>query len=281
MPISAIVLTRNEEANLSGCLTTLTWADEMLVVDSFSTDATQTIAEQMNARFIQHPFTGFASQRNFAQSIAAYDWVFFVDADERVTPELRDEILDLMKSGNIDRFSVYHVQRCNLFSGHWQPDPKRLKKMDDKQRQLVREREMARLLNRRTPHWERELHEVVVTEGPRGVLERGILLHYSNTNLHAWIEPLNDYTSREAAVLNKTRTRRVPIIEAIFRAVRLGFYVYFRYGWLKGGEIGLTMTIINVFTKFLNYVKLDERIRITQGEGVWTDHDRAILDRFR
>ena len=137
----------------------------MLVVDSFSTDATQAIAEQMNARFIQHPFNGFASQRNFAQSIAAYDWVFFVDADERVTPELRDEILELMQSGAIDRFAVYHVRRCHLFSGHWQPDPQRLKKMDDKQRQLVREREMARLLNRRTAHWERELHEVVVTDG--------------------------------------------------------------------------------------------------------------------
>lgn len=278
-PISAIVLTKNEEARLADCLAALTWADEVLVVDSYSADSTQAVAERMGARFVQHPFTNFSAQRNFAQSVAAHDWVFFVDADERVTPELRDEILDLAHTGMIDRFPLYHVQRIHLFSGRWFPDPAQ-RKIDDKLRQQLREREMVRLLDRRRTHWERDLHEEAVAADPHGVLERGYLLHYSHTNLHARLEPLNFYTSMEAALLNKTRSRRVSFAEAAFRALRHAIYAYFRFGWWRAGDAGLTMATLNMFTKFVDYAKLDERVRIAQEEGIWTDEDRALLERF-
>lgn len=90
--ISAIVLTKNEEELLPGCLESLAWADEILVVDSFSTDRTVEVARNAGARVIQHPFTNFAAQRNYGQSQAWYDWVLFVDADERVSLELRGNL---------------------------------------------------------------------------------------------------------------------------------------------------------------------------------------------
>lgn len=278
-PISTIVLTKNEEVRLAPCLAALTWADEVLVVDSLSTDATQAIAEQMDARFVQHPFRNFSDQRNFAQATAANDWVFFVDADEIVTPELRDEILALARSGEIERFPLYHVQRIHLFSGHWFPNPAK-RKIDDALRRQLREREMVRLLDRRRTHWERELHEEAVSDGPHGILERGVLLHYSHTNLHARLEPLNYYTSLEAALLNKTRSRRVRFLEAVFRAVRHAAYAYFKFGWWRSGDAGLTMATLSMFTKFIDYAKLDERIRIANHDGVWTEQDRALLERF-
>lgn len=278
-PISAIVLTKNEETRLPDCLATLTWADEVLVVDSYSTDGTQAIAEQIGARFVQHPFSNFSDQRNYAQSVATHDWVFFVDADERVTPELRQEILDLARSDQLDRYALYHVQRIHLFSGRWFPDPKH-RKIDDSLRRQLREREMVRLLDRRRTHWERELHEEAVAAGPHGALEQGYLLHYSHTNLHERLDPLNFYTSLESALLNKTRCRRVPFVEAAFRALRHGVYAYIKFGWWREGDTGLTMAALSMFTKFIDYAKLDERIRIAHNEGVWTDEDRALLKRF-
>src|SRR5689334_902841 len=89
--ISAVVMTKNEAANVPACLAALAWADERLVVDSLSSDATVALAEQAGARVVAHPFTDYAAQRNFAQAQAAHDWVLFVDADERVTPELASE----------------------------------------------------------------------------------------------------------------------------------------------------------------------------------------------
>jgi len=277
--ISAIVLTKNEELHLPGCLATLSWADEVLVVDSYSTDATQAVATAHNARFVQHTFVNFAAQRNYAQSIAENDWVLFVDADERVTPELRDEILTLLDSDVIGQFPVYHIPRCHLIFGRWFPDPTQ-RKLNDTVRRRIRSTEMVRLLDRRRAHWERDLHEEAVADGPHGILEHGVLLHYSNTNLYTRLEPLNLYTSLEAALLHKTRTGHVSFAEAALRALRHGVYVYFRYGWWRAGDIGLTMTAINMFSKFLDYTKLGERIRITSGQGIWTEQDRALLERF-
>src|SRR5512134_621461 len=92
IPISAVIMTRDEAENLPACLESVAWADEMLVVDSFSTDSTVDVARRAGARVVQHAFANYAAQRNYAHSQARHDWILFVDADERVTPALRDEI---------------------------------------------------------------------------------------------------------------------------------------------------------------------------------------------
>jgi glycosyltransferase involved in cell wall biosynthesis len=278
IPVSAIVLTKNEEENLPGCLESLGWANEILVVDSFSTDRTVEIAQRAGARVVQHPFTNFAAQRNYAQSQAWHDWVLFIDADERVSPELRDEILSLSETNRLAEFNAYHIQRVHLFSGRWIPDPSR-RRVTPRLRAWIRRVEVPRLLDRRLAVWERPLHEVVQVSEPHGVLD-GVIYHYAMSSLSRIYESFNYYTDLEAAYLHRSRTR-VSLLEAIARGFRSFVYHYFFSGLWRYGEQGLLFAITLGYTKFVNYAKLWERIRIQSGRGVWTERDRALLEHFR
>jgi glycosyltransferase involved in cell wall biosynthesis len=273
--ISAVIITKNEAANLPDCLATVAWADEILVVDSFSTDATVEIARSLGARVVQHPFQDYASQRNFAQSQAAHDWVLFVDADERVSGELAGEIRGLAASGRLADANAYHFRRVHLMLGKWFSDLAK-RPITDKMRAGIRAGEVARLFDRRQAVWERPLHEVVHVPEPHGVLD-GVLLHYAYTNLSRVYESLNDYTDREAAHLYRSNPRRVSLLEAGLRGLRTFVYVYFAWRWWRRGEAGLLMAIHMGFTKFLNYAKMGELARIAAGDGVWTPADRALL----
>ncbi len=277
VPVSAIVLTRNEEEMLPGCLESLAWADEILVVDSFSTDRTVEIARQAGARVIQHPFANFAAQRNYAQSQARHDWVLFIDADERVSPELRDEILSLAATDRLAEFNAYHIQRVHLFSGRWIPDPSR-RRVTPRLRAWIRRVEVPRLFDRRLAVWERPLHEVVRVPEPHGVLD-GVIYHYATSNLSLACESFNFYTDLEAAYLHLSRTK-ASLWEAIARGVRAFIYHYFFAGLWRHGEQGLLLSLILGYTKFMNYAKLWERIRIQRGYGVWTERDRRLLEQF-
>jgi glycosyltransferase involved in cell wall biosynthesis len=279
IPISAVVLTRNEEENLPDCLASLAWADELLVVDSFSTDKTVELARSMGARVVQHPFRNFAAQRNFAQAQARHDWVLFIDADERVSPELRDTICELARSEQLREFNGYYLQRVQLFSGRWWPDPSRqfvpagLRAIEH-----YSPHGMLRLLDRRLGTWTRALHEVAQIPRPHGVL-RGALYHYSTSNLSLTCEPFNSYTDLEAAYLHLSRSQ-ASLGEAVFRGLRSFFYHYFFGGFYRYGQQGFLMAIVAGYTKFMNYAKLWERIRIQSGQGIWTERDRKLLERF-
>lgn len=277
IPISAIVLTKNEEENLPGCLESLAWANEILVVDSFSTDRTVEIAQSAGARVIQHPFANFAAQRNYAQSQACYDWVMFIDADERVSPELRDEILALSRTSQLVEYNAYHVQRVHLFSGRWIPDPSR-RRVTPRLRRWIRRVEVPRLFDRRLAVWERPLHEVVRVPEPHGVLE-GVIYHYAMSNLSFVYESFNHYTDLEAAYLHRSR-RHASLAEAIVRGLRSFVYHYLFAGLWRYGQQGLLLAITLGYTKFVNYAKLWERIRIQSGYGVWTERDQRLLRRY-
>jgi glycosyltransferase involved in cell wall biosynthesis len=229
---------------------------------------------------VQHPFTDFAAQHNYAQSQAQYDWVLFVDADERVSPELADEISRLASADQLSRYTAYHIERVHLFSGRWLfSDPAR-RQVTPRYRQHLEQVEVPRLINRRVAVWERPLHETVRAPEPHGVLN-GVIYHYASTNLSAHCESFNSYTDREAAYLHQTLGRtRVSLAEAIARGIRAFLYVYLWWGWWKFGEQGLLMAITNSYAKFMNYAKLSERLRIHRGEGIWTEQDRRLLERF-
>jgi hypothetical protein len=128
--------------------------------------------------------------------------------------------------------------------------------------------------------WERPLHEIVHVPGTHGVLS-GAIYHYANTNLSATFESFNAYTDREADYLYRTIDRkRVSVLEALFRGVRTFLYLYLWWGWWKLGEQGLLIALVNGFTKFTNYAKLGERLRIARNQGQWTEHDRQLLRQF-
>lgn len=278
IPITALVITKNEAEKLPSCLDSLAWADERLVVDSFSTDETVETARQAGARVMQHPFTNFAAQRNFAQAQAAHDWILFIDADERVTPGLRDEVRALAASGDLARCHAYHIQRVHLISGRWfthAPD----RRLTPSLARQLRRLEVPRLYDRRQAQWERALHEVLRAPEPRGVLA-GVICHYGGSNLSSALETLNHYTDLEAAYLHRRRQRRVGLLGALWRGMRTFAYHYFLEGWLRYGENGLWMALHKGILNFINHAKLWERRRIEAGLGVWTDDDRRLLDRF-
>ncbi len=280
IPITCIVLTKNEEENLPDCLASLRWADEVLVVDSFSTDRTVEIARQHGARVIQHPFQDYAAQHNFAQSQAQHDWVLFIDADERVSVELAQEIQDMARRDTLTHNTAYHIERLHLISGRWLfSDPVRRKLTPRYQAHLKRV-EVPRLYDRRQAVWERPLHETVRVPEPHGVLG-GVIYHYANTNLSATFESFNSYTDREADYLYRTLGRqRVTVLEAMFRGLRAFAFLYLWRGWWRLGEQGLLMALFNGCIKFTNYAKLGERLRIAHNQGQWIERDRQLLNQF-
>lgn len=274
IPISAIVLTKNEEKNLPGCLSSLTWADEVLVVDSLSTDATVRLAQAAKARVVLHPFSNFAGQHNFAQTQAQHDWVFFVDADECVSGELSEEICRLSESGALAQVNAYHIQRVHLFSGRWFPDPSR-RRISARLHAEIRRLEVPRLYDRRRASWRRPLHEVVDVPEPHGVLD-GVIYHYATSNLSSALADFNHFSDMEAAYLH-SKGARPSVIEAIGRGMRTFAFTYFVWGWCRYGRQGFVRASLVAFAKFVNYAKLEERRRIESGDGEWTERDRDLL----
>ena len=115
--ISAVVIAYNDEPNMRACLESIAWADEIIVVDSYSTDATERISREYTDQVYQHGFHGFGRLRNEAVAHATHDWVFSLDTDERATPELRDEIRQVLAAG--PEAEAYFVPRKNFFLGRW------------------------------------------------------------------------------------------------------------------------------------------------------------------
>jgi len=163
--LAAIVLTKNEEPHIGACLDSLAWVDRRVVFDSLSTDRTCDIAREHGADVIRHPFGDYASQRNAALDAVSADWIFFVDADERATPELADEVkMILVQAGqgivgwNVPRHN-YLFGKLTRGAGYW-PDYQ------------------MRLLMRGCARYNRPASEIVELEGPSGYLKNP-LIHYN------------------------------------------------------------------------------------------------------
>jgi glycosyltransferase involved in cell wall biosynthesis len=169
MKVSATIITYNEAANIRDACESVSWADEVLVVDSESTDDTRRIAADHGARVIVNPWPGFAKQKQFAVDSAAHDWIFSLDADERVSSELRASIEALRARNPSELAAGYRVARRAFYMGRWirgggwYPDYQ------------------LRLFNRKSGRWgERVIHEsVTMNKGARLETLRGDLLHYS------------------------------------------------------------------------------------------------------
>jgi (heptosyl)LPS beta-1,4-glucosyltransferase len=169
MKITATIITLNEAENIRDAIESVKWADEIVVVDSESTDATREIAGQAGARVIVNSWPGFAKQRQFANDVASHDWIFSLDADERVSPELKSSIDALLASDESHLSQGYRVARRAFYMGRWirgggwYPDYQ------------------MRLFDRRHGHWgNRIIHESVVMK-PEARVEtlRGDLLHFT------------------------------------------------------------------------------------------------------
>src|SRR3954452_8793579 len=169
MKISATIITLNEAENIREACESVSWADEVLVIDSGSTDSTAEIAADCGARILNHSWPGFSQQKQFAVEHAQHDWIFSLDADERVSPELKTSIDVVRNHDDLKRADGYRVSRRAFYMGRWirgggwYPDYQ------------------LRFFNRRRGHWgERVIHEsVVMNHGARVETLDGDLLHYS------------------------------------------------------------------------------------------------------
>lgn len=244
MRISAIVITRNEERNIGDCLASIPFVDEVIVVDSGSSDRTEEISRRdPRVRWFSEPWKGFGAQKNSALDKAAGDWVLSIDADERVTPELAREIAALPLSGS--GVDGYRIPRRSFFGktwvrhGGWYPD------------------HTIRLWRRGKGRFvDRSVHEVVRVEGKVGTL-RGDLLHHTYMDTADFVERMNRYSTLGAAELRKKGARGT-VLDLLFRPPFTFFRMYvLRRGFLDG-SLGFRLAVLYAMYTFLKYAKVKD-----------------------
>jgi glycosyltransferase involved in cell wall biosynthesis len=240
--LSAVIITHNAAAQLADCLNSLSFVDEIIILDSGSDDGTKDIADLFNARFQYQEWLGYGPQKQKAVELASNDWVLCIDADEQVSDELAASIQDEMKKPG---FRAYQFPRCNRFMGRWLRHGEGYPDIS------------LRLFERNHAAWSDDLvHEVVEATAPTGTLN-GDLLHNSAESLSSYLEKQNRYTSLQAERMylnGKSFGAGKLLINPIFRFVK--FYL-FRLGFLDGVP-GLIHILIGCQNTFFKYVKLAE-----------------------
>jgi glycosyltransferase involved in cell wall biosynthesis len=242
--VSAIVVCFNEERNIGACLDSLRWCDEIVVVDSFSTDRTVEICRQYTERILQRNWTGYRDQKAFAHSQATKDWVLLVDSDERVTPELRDEINRTLSS-DPGAYAGFSVPRLMFYLGRWWRRGGWYPDYD------------VRLFRRDRATWGgTDPHEKILVDGKVRRL-RHPLQHYSYRSIEDHIQRINHFTSISAREVWK-EGKRFHRSDALFRpAIRFFRSYVLKRGFLEGFA-GFHVALTAAVYVFLKYAKLWE-----------------------
>jgi glycosyltransferase involved in cell wall biosynthesis len=249
--LSAVLITRNAADQLEACLASLAFCDEILVVDSGSSDRTCEIARTAGARLIARDWLGFGRQKQFAVEQASHDWVLCVDADERVSPQLAASIASAIEA---PVSPVYRMPRRNRFLGRWLGHGEGYPDWS------------ARLFDRRSARWSDDpVHEKVLYAVTPGTLQ-GDLLHESAENLRDYLDKQNRYTTLAAQDLferGRSATALHLLVSPLVRFIK--FYV-FRLGFLDG-LAGLAHTLIGCMNSFMKYAKLLELERLRKRDA--------------
>jgi len=251
--LSVVVITYNEEANIERALKSVAWADEIVVVDSESTDRTVEICRRYTDRVITRPWEGYIAQKNFALSQAAHDWVLSIDADEEVSPELAESIGRAM--GGDHRFDGYMVKRRVFYLGRWinhcgwYPDWR------------------TRLVLKGKARWVGDqVHETLEVDGSVGRIEDGDLNHYSYRNISDHLARIDRYTTLIAR-RNFESKRRARWYALLLRPIFNFFKKYFlQLGFLDGRQ-GFIVCVLASYYVFLKYAKLWELQRTGKHEA--------------
>jgi glycosyltransferase involved in cell wall biosynthesis len=241
--LSVTVITRNESADIGSALASVAWADEIVVVDSKSTDDTVAIARRHTNRVVVREWPGYVDQKNHAAAIASHDWILSLDADERVTPALAEEIKALM-AGAPDHVAfrmprvTWHLGRW-IRSTDWYPDPQ------------------VRLYDRRSAEWTgRYVHEGISVRGSTGQL-RGELQHYAYRDIADHLETIDRYTAFAARQMHEAGLHAgVPQIALHPPLAFLRNYL--AHGGIRDGVPGFIISAMNAYYVFLKFAKLWE-----------------------
>ena len=239
--ISAIVITYNEEKNIQRCLESLSWADEIVVVDSFSQDRTKDIASSFTDKIFDLEWQGFGKQKEIARTKASYDWVLSVDADEVVSEKLKEEIKSVINKN--DSSDGYYIPRLSNFLGRWikhsgwYPDY------------------VLRLFRKHQARFDESLvHEKLILEGKAGFLKNEIL-HYTDPDISHYLSKMYKYTTLSAQKL-LAEGKSATLFDLLLRPVAIFFKMYlFKSGFLDGWQ-GFLLACFSSFHVFVKYAKL-------------------------
>lgn len=241
--VSCVIITYNESRNIRRCLESVSWADEIVVVDSHSTDDTKKIVSEFTDKIYDLRWEGFGPAKEFARSQASGEWILSVDADEVVTENLRDEIKRTIRSEDSKDKDGYLIPRRSNFLGRWvrhggwYPD-------------LV-----LRLFRKDKGEFTHQLvHEEVKVGGRRGCLKND-LLHYTDPDFDHYLEKLNRYTSLDALQLHG-EGREAKLLHILLRPLLTFFKMFIFKGGFLDGVPGLILSVSSAFHVFSKYVKL-------------------------
>lgn len=251
--ISACVMTFNEEANIRRCLESLNFCDEIVVLDSLSTDRTVEICREYTDAIFQEPWKGYIAQRNRLRELATHDWVLFLDADEEVSPVLRDQILYQFRVGP-DKYMGFEFPRQVFYlgkwirHGEWNPDIK------------------LRLFRKDKGHsGGQEPHDMVIVDGPVKTMT-GKLWHYTYRDLSHHIQVINHFSRISAQEMYRAG-RRFRLMDLLFRPPLRFIKGYFiKAGYLDGLR-GYIIAVTIAYGVAIKYAKL------------WECEWEAIMDR--
>ncbi|VBB47676.1 Glycosyltransferase, group 2 family protein [uncultured Desulfatiglans sp.] len=244
MGLSACVICYNEEENIGRCLESVSWVDELVVVDSLSRDDTVRIARSFTGKVYERPWEGYVRQKNFAVSEARQDWILSLDADEQVSKALREEILAVM--ARPEAKNGYWMPRCSFYQGRW---IRHSGFYPDHQTRLFR-RGKGRFVGGR-------VHERLEIEGPVGRLTQDLLHYPYHGGLTGQIDTVNRFSSLLAADLHDRGKRyggHLLLLRPVFKFLEV--YVLKR-GFLDG-TAGLIIAATSAYALFARYVKLRE-----------------------
>jgi glycosyltransferase involved in cell wall biosynthesis len=243
MRLSAVIIAMNEEENLPRCLESIGWIDEIIIIDSGSSDKTRSIAEQAGARVYDIKWNGFGPAKQYGVSMAAGNWILSIDADEEVSPELAAEIRHIIKDG--PKYDGYYIPRRTMFLGRWVSHcgwyPDRVLRLFDKSRGNFNQS---------------SVHEKVILDGKSGHLQ-GELRHYSYPTLKHYLKKFNRYTTlgaEEAFRLGK----KASWFDMAVRPPATFFKHYIAKQGFRDGWEGFVISMLSSMAVLVKYAKLRE-----------------------
>ncbi|MDI5895036.1 glycosyltransferase family 2 protein [Flavobacterium algoritolerans] len=241
--ISVLVITLNEEANMQALLVDLGFADEIIIVDSCSTDKTKSIAQSFsNVRFIENRFENYSSQRNFAISQAKNDWILFLDADERLTPALKEEIIETLRTNKT--YSAFLFYRKFMFENtvlHFSG---------------LQTDKILRLFDKNFAKYssDRLVHEKLTVNGKIGVFKNK-LLHYSYSGYKCYKSKATRYGKLKAQEQFIKKQKPSFTLHFLHPSYNFLYNYFIRLGFLDGKK-GITICYLNAYSVFVRYQEL-------------------------
>jgi len=263
LKFSAVVITKNAEAKIRNCLESIRWADEVVVIDGFSTDSTVGICKEYGVKVVQRKFEGFDKERNVGVEHASGDWILQLDADEVVSESMRQAVEKVLEGSG--RYNAYKFRRQNFFLGRamkhggWY-------------------HYSAHFFRKGKAHYEGSIHETLIVDGEMGILEAAVE-HYPFDSISEFIERQNRYTNLQSQrILDDLGVKDERFIrKSILKRMRKVFWkVYVKKKGFLEGLHGLVFTILFMWVEFIKWAKYWELVRKTRSRKL--EHEEKLAE---